>query len=179
MNRSHDDPDGLAVAFLGAGGAMGLGMASNIARAGLPLRAWNRSSEKAGPLTELGAEICSTPAQTALGAEVLITMLSDADAVLEAMDGEDGFLQDAEGSLVWVQMSTVGVEGLERCAELAERHGVTLVDAPVLGTKQPAQRGELVILASGPRGCVAVWSRSSPPLARRHSGWGRPGREAA
>jgi 3-hydroxyisobutyrate dehydrogenase len=138
------------VALLGAGGTMGLGMGGNIARADIPLRAWNRTREKAEPLAEHGTTIVDTPAQAAEGAAVVITMLPDADAVMEVMDGEDGFLSTASGSLVWAQMSTIGVAGTERCAELAERHGIAFVDAPVLGTKQPAEKGELVVLASGP-----------------------------
>jgi len=130
---------------------MGFGLASNIARAGIGLRAWNRSRAKAEPLAEHGAVIVGSPAEAAEGASIVVTMLTDADAVLDAMDGEGGFLSAAAGeSLIWAQMSTIGVAGTERCAELAERHGVTFVDAPVLGTKQPAEKGELVILASGP-----------------------------
>jgi 3-hydroxyisobutyrate dehydrogenase len=77
-------------------------------------------------------------------------MLADVDPVIEAMDGKEGFLSVAADQLIWVQMSTLGVSGTERCAELAERHRITFVDAPVLGTKQPAEKGELVVLASGP-----------------------------
>jgi 3-hydroxyisobutyrate dehydrogenase len=139
------------VAVLGAGGTMGFGMASNIIEAGIDLRAWNRSREKEEPLAEKGATVLDTPAEAAEGASVVLTMLSDIDPVIEAMDGKDGFLSRASDSLIWVQMSTIGVAGTERCAELAERHHVTFVDAPVLGTKQPAEKGELVVLASGPQ----------------------------
>lgn len=51
---------------------------------------------------------------------------------------------------VWVQMGTIGLEGSERCAELARDHGLVYIDATVLGTKKPAEEGQLVILASGP-----------------------------
>lgn len=138
------------VAVLGAGGTMGFGMASNIARAGIAVRAWDRSRERVEQLSELGASVLDTPAEAAEGASVVITIVSDADAVMEIMDGDQGFLSAASGSLVWAQMSTIGVHGIERCAELAESHGVAFVDAPVLGTKQPAEKGELVVLASGP-----------------------------
>jgi 3-hydroxyisobutyrate dehydrogenase len=77
-------------------------------------------------------------------------MLSDADAVLEVMDGHDGALAGGSAGTVWLQMSTIGIEATDRCAELAARHGLRFVDAPVLGTKQPADQGELVVLASGP-----------------------------
>ncbi|MCW3020137.1 MAG: 3-hydroxyisobutyrate dehydrogenase [Solirubrobacterales bacterium] len=138
------------VAVLGAGGTMGFGMARNIARAGLPLRAWDRSREKAEPLGEDGARVLDTPAQAAQDAAIVVTMLRDTDAVLAVMEGPDGFLAGVHGAVTWAQMSTIGVHGTERCAELAQQHGVTFVDAPVLGTKQPAERGELVIMASGP-----------------------------
>ena len=74
-------------------------------------------------------------------------MLSDADAVIDAV--EDALESVREGT-IWLQMSTIGEVGTERCAELAAAHDIVLVDAPVLGTKQPAEQGQLVILASGP-----------------------------
>jgi 3-hydroxyisobutyrate dehydrogenase len=143
-------PDADAIAFLGAGGRMGLGMATNIASAGRRLSAWNRTREKAEPLTEHGARICDTPAEAASGARVIVTMLADADGVIDAMEGETGALASAGENSVWVQMSTIGEQGIERCIELARNHGIGFVDAPVLGTKQPAEEGKLVIMASGP-----------------------------
>jgi 3-hydroxyisobutyrate dehydrogenase len=82
-------------------------------------------------------------------------MLADADAVLEAMDSDDGALpvmarRDDPDHPVWLQMSTIGEEATQRCIRLANRYGVGFVDAPVLGTRQPAEQGELVILESGP-----------------------------
>jgi 3-hydroxyisobutyrate dehydrogenase len=135
------------VAVLGAGGTMGLPMARNIARAGTPVRAWNRSTDKAQPLREDGVTVCETAAEAADGAGIVLTMLSDTDAVLESVAdalgrlGEDG---------IWLQMSTIGEAGTERCAELAGERGLIFLDAPVLGTKQPAEDGKLVVLASGP-----------------------------
>ncbi|MGA9858631.1 MAG: NAD(P)-dependent oxidoreductase [Solirubrobacteraceae bacterium] len=139
------------IAVLGAGGTMGLAMARNLARDGYGIRAWNRSSDKAQPLTEDGATLCHTAAEAAQGADVILTMLSDSDAVIAAMEGEDGALAAEPGpETIWLQMSTIGEAGTERCAELARDHQVEFVDAPVLGTKQPAQEGKLVVLASGP-----------------------------
>jgi len=138
------------IAVLGAGGTMGLPMTRNLGRIGFIVRAWNRSAEKAEPLTDDGVALCSTPAHAVQGATVIVTMLSDADAVLDVMDGDDGALAAASSDAVWLQTSTIGLEGTTRCAELAIRHGVRFVDAPVLGTKQPAEQGQLVVLASGP-----------------------------
>ncbi|MCW2966620.1 MAG: mmsB [Solirubrobacteraceae bacterium] len=144
---SNPDTAQQTVAILGAGGTMGRGMAANIAQAGLRVRAWNRSREKAEPLTEDGAEVLDTPAEAADGADVVLTMLTDADAVLDV--AEDA-LAEAGPDAVWLQMSTIGIDGTDRCAGVAEKYDVAFVDAPVLGTKQPAEKGELVVLASGP-----------------------------
>jgi 3-hydroxyisobutyrate dehydrogenase len=150
------------VAVLGAGGTMGFPIARNIARAGMPVRVWNRSRDKAGPLREDGAYIADTPADAARGAGLVITMLADEDAVIAVMDGPDGALPVMSGAshetvspngpqhTLWVQMSTIGEAATRRCAELANRHGVGFVDAPVLGTREPAEERKLVVLGSGP-----------------------------
>jgi 3-hydroxyisobutyrate dehydrogenase len=138
------------VAVLGAGGTMGLPIARNLARAGLAVRAWNRTREKAEPLSQDGASVADSPAEAAAGASVILTMLADTGAVIDAMEGDDGALAAADKSTIWLQMSTIGEQGTERCIDLAGAHGVAFVDAPVLGTKQPAEQGELVVLASGP-----------------------------
>lgn len=141
----------VSVAVLGAGSMMGFAMARNLARAGIEVRAWNRSADKARPLAEDGATVAATPAEAASGADVVLTMLADADAVIGVMAGEDGALPAAAGNgALWLQMSTIGESGTQECAMLAAQHGVTFVDAPVLGATQVAQQGKLVVLASGP-----------------------------
>lgn len=138
------------VAVLGAGGTMGFPIAGNLARAGREVRAWNRSRGKAEPLAEDGALIARTPAEAATGAGVVLTMLADTDAVLAAMDGPDGALPAMDPAALWLQMSTIGEDGTRRCAELAAGRGIAFADAPVLGTRQPAEQRKLVVLASGP-----------------------------
>jgi 3-hydroxyisobutyrate dehydrogenase len=133
-----------SIAVLGTG-AMGAPMARNLARAGHDVRAWNRTLEKAAPLRDDGVDVRDDPAAAADGADVVMTMLADAEAVLEV--GEQADLHSGQ---IWWQASTIGIEGNERCAELAAQTGVALVDAPVLGTRQPAEDGKLVVLASGP-----------------------------
>jgi 3-hydroxyisobutyrate dehydrogenase len=135
------------IAVLGAGGTMGLPMTRNLARAGFAVRAWNRSPQKAQSLADDGVALCAGPADAVAGAGVILTMLSDADAVLDVMAGAGDAL---EPEAVWLQMSTIGIAGTERCVALAAERGLRLVDAPVLGTKAPAQQGKLVVLASGP-----------------------------
>jgi len=138
---------GETVAVLGAGGTMGLPIARNIARAGIEVRAWNRTREKAESLKEDGATVFGSPGEAADGATVLLTMLADADAVIASV--QDALPAVSEGG-AWLQMSTIGEAGTERCMELASQHALTFLDSPVLGTKQPAEQGTLVILASGP-----------------------------
>ena len=129
------------VALLGTG-IMGRGMALNIVKAGLPLTVWNRSPEKAA---DLGALVASSPHEAVRDAGIVITVLSDAE-VVESVIREAA---PAAGT-VWLQQATVGVEGCARLADLAEELGLVYVDAPVLGTKGPAEAGQLTVLASGP-----------------------------
>jgi 3-hydroxyisobutyrate dehydrogenase len=140
-----------SVALLGAGSTMGRGMARNLSAAGLRLRLWNRTREK---IEELGGEdgiaVCGTARAAAEGADAVLTMVSDSDAVLAAMEGAHGALAGVGEGAVWLQMSTIGTEATERCAELAREQGLVFVDAPVLGTRKPAEDGQLVVLASGP-----------------------------
>lgn len=140
-----------AVALIGAGGTMGRGMARNLARAGLEVRAWNRTAERLEPIAgESGITACLTATEAADGADAILTILSDGDAVLDSMGGPEGAAAGAADGTIWLQMSTIGTPGIERCAELAEGEGLVLVDAPVLGTKKPAEEGELIVFAAGP-----------------------------
>jgi 3-hydroxyisobutyrate dehydrogenase len=130
-------------------------MARNIARAGIAVRAWNRSRDKVEPLAADGAYLAATPADAAAGASIVLTMLADADAVVTAMEGDGGALPVMADSgqpdpPIWLQMSTIGEEATEWCTDLAVRYGAEFVDAPVLGTRQPAEQGQLVVLESGP-----------------------------
>jgi 3-hydroxyisobutyrate dehydrogenase len=126
---------------------MGMGMAQNIQKAGMTVRAWNRSSDKAEPLAAEGITVVDSPTEAADGADVILTILSDGDAVLDVAGKT---LASAKDDALWLQMSTIGHEATDRCIVLAEEHDIVLVDAPVLGTKKPAEEGKLVVLASGP-----------------------------
>ena len=86
------------VAVLGAGGTMGLPMARNIAKAGIQVRAWNRSADKAAPLAAEGVYLADSPADAARDAGIVLTMVMDADAVMAVMDGPDGALSAMTGT---------------------------------------------------------------------------------
>jgi 3-hydroxyisobutyrate dehydrogenase len=133
------------VAVLGTG-IMGGPMARNLAKAGLEVRAWNRTREKAAPLEEDGVTVADSAAEAVAGAEAFVTMLADGDAVREVASEALG----QSGDALWLQTSTVGLAATDELAELARPSGTAFVDCPVLGTKQPAEQGELTVLASGP-----------------------------
>jgi 3-hydroxyisobutyrate dehydrogenase len=138
------------VALLGIG-AMGHGMATSALRAGLPTIVWNRAPEATRDLAGLGAEVAESAADAAQRAAIVITMVTDADAVI-SIARDQGMLAALAPGAIWVQMSTIGVAGIERVAAVvqAERRDVVLVDAPVSGSKDPAAQGQLTIFASGP-----------------------------
>jgi 3-hydroxyisobutyrate dehydrogenase len=140
------------VAVVGVG-AMGHGMATSALRAGIPTIVWNRAPEATRDLAGLGAEVAATVADAARRAAIVVTMVTDTDAVLSiALD--QGMLAALAPGAIWVQMSTIGVAGIDRVAALvaAERPDVMLLDAPVSGSKDPAAQGQLTIFASGPDG---------------------------
>jgi 3-hydroxyisobutyrate dehydrogenase len=137
------------VSVLGTG-IMGSAIARNLAAAGLDTSAWNRTREKAEPLARDGVEVVDSPADAVSRADAVITMLASADAVRDVMGGEGRALEAmAEGS-IWLQMSTISIAETDELAKLAREAGVTFVDAPVLGTKQPAEEGKLIVLTAGP-----------------------------
>src|SRR2546423_1305878 len=119
------------VAFLGTG-IMGAPMARHVAEAGMPVRAWNRTRDKAEALAEHGIEVADSPAAAVGDADVVVTMLTDGQAV-ESVMTEGGGLAAMDGAAAWAQMSTVGLAATERLAGLAAERGVAYVDAPVLG----------------------------------------------
>jgi len=135
------------VAVLGTG-IMGAPMSRNLCAAGLDVRAWNRTREKAQALSDSGVEVADRPGDAVGGADAVVTMLADGPAVERDMT-DDGALAAMDDGAVWIQTSTVGVKALGRLSVLAARGGVGFVDAPVLGTRQPAEAGELIVLAAG------------------------------
>jgi 3-hydroxyisobutyrate dehydrogenase len=138
------------VALLGIG-TMGHGMATSALRAGIPMIVWNRRPEATRDLAEQGADVADSAADAARRAKVVVTMVTDADAVV-SIARDQGMLAALAPGAIWVQMSTIGVAGIERVAALvnADRPDVTLLDAPVSGSKDPAEQGQLTIFASGP-----------------------------
>ncbi|SHI70047.1 NAD(P)-dependent oxidoreductase [Streptomyces sp. 3214.6] len=139
--------DELTVSVLGTG-IMGAAMARNLARAGHTVRAWNRTRAKAEPLASDGVHVVDTPAEAVRGADVVLTMLYDGPAALDVMREAAPALR---AGTAWVQSTTAGIDAIGDLAAFARAHELVFFDAPVLGTRQPAEAGQLTVLAAGPQ----------------------------
>ena len=165
-----------AVAVLGAG-IMGSAMARNLVAAGLNTRVWDRSPSATGPLADAGTVAAPSARDAVRDAAVVITMLPTADAVESVIF--DGDVADAFASgCVWAQMGTIGVDGTLRIRDrlAAQRPDVMFVDAPVSGSKGPAEQGQLLILASGPAAAADVVRPVFDVIGRRTVWLGEAGR---
>ncbi len=138
------------IGFIGTG-IMGRPMAENLLRAGFSVAAYNRTEQKAAPLKEAGARIASSPAQAAAGADTLVFMLTGPEAVDAVLEGENGVFAAEPLAKTVINMSTVPPAYTRALASRMAERGLCFVDAPVLGTKKPAEDGALVVLAGGQR----------------------------
>ena len=136
----------LTVGFLGAG-IMGAPMAQNIAKAGHDVRVWNRTRNRAEAIAAEGITVAGSAADAVRDADVVVTVLKDGDAVLTVMREAEQALRPGQ---IWMQSTTASLESVTELAALAAKHGLVYFDAPILGSKQPAETGRLTILAGGP-----------------------------
>jgi 3-hydroxyisobutyrate dehydrogenase len=148
--------ENVSVAVLGTG-IMGSAMARNLVSAGLRTTIWDRSATATAPLSDAGALVAASPAEAVRDAQVVITMLPTADVVTSVIF-ESGVANALAHDAVWAQMGTIGLAettGIgSRLGEL--RPDIMFVDAPVSGSKGPAEAGQLLILASGPPAAAAA-----------------------
>ncbi len=155
------------VAVLGTG-IMGSAMVRNLVAAGLRTTAWDRSPAVTAPLSDAGALVAASPAEAVHDAQVVITMLPTADVVTSVIfDG--GVAEALPRGAAWAQMGTIG---LAETTGISGRLGrlrpdVMFVDAPVSGSKGPAEAGQLLILASGPPAAAAVVHPVFAAIGRR------------
>lgn len=145
------------VAVLGTG-IMGSAMARNLVAAGLNTTVWDRSPSATDPLAEAGARVAASPREAVGDARVVITMLPTADVVNSVIFAGGGVAGAFAEGAVWAQMGTIGVTATTEIAGRLStlRPGVMFVDAPVSGSKGPAEAGQLLILASGPSAAEVV-----------------------
>jgi 3-hydroxyisobutyrate dehydrogenase len=142
----------MRAAVLGTG-IMGAAMARSLAREGHEVTVWNRTAARAEATAGDRITACGAVADALLGADVVFTMLYDAGSVLDVAAEIVGALGDGA---VWAQSTTVGPAGMQQIAEAAGAVRDRLLDAPVLGTRQPAEDGKLTVLVAGPSAAVGV-----------------------
>jgi 3-hydroxyisobutyrate dehydrogenase-like beta-hydroxyacid dehydrogenase len=137
------------IGFCGLG-QMGAPMAARLLDAGHDVAVWNRTAGKADPLVARGARRAASPAESASGAEAVITMLADPEAVEAVVFADDGLHRTLASGGTLIEMSTVGPDTVRRVARRLP-DGVTVLDAPVLGSSPQAEAGDLKVFAAGER----------------------------
>ncbi|NMP29237.1 NAD(P)-dependent oxidoreductase [Rahnella sp. SAP-1] len=145
------------VAVIGLG-AMGHAFAANLLTKGFTTHVWNRTASRGDDLVAAGAIAGSNPRETVAGADVVIAMLADGATTLAVITATDGILAGLKPNGILVQMGTIGVEATDALIALVkkQRPDVVLIDAPVSGTKGPAEQAQIVVLASGDRQAAAA-----------------------
>ena len=138
----------MKVGFIGLGN-MGSPMAGNLIKKGNQLIVYNRTKRKAEQLVAKGAVLAETAAIAAESAPVVITMLSDPAAVADVALGRDGFLDHMERGTLWIDCSTVNPSFSRKMAEECVTRALRFLDAPVAGSRIPAEQGQLVFYVGG------------------------------
>lgn len=128
---------------------MGGSMALNLLKAGYHVKVYNRTLEKAESLKAHGAEVGESPKAVASQADILITMLGDPPAVENMAYGEKGFLDNLRQGCTWIDSTTVNPGFAETMGQEAHKRGIKYLDAPVLGSRKPAENGELLFVVGG------------------------------
>jgi glyoxylate/succinic semialdehyde reductase len=136
--------------FLGLG-IMGSAMAKNLLKAGFQVTVWNRSQDKCSELAALGAGIAATPAEVTASCSITFAMLADPAAAEAVCFAPDGALAGIGAGRGYVDMSTVDAETARKIGAAVSQKGGRFLEAPVSGSKKPAEDGTLIILAAGDR----------------------------
>lgn len=138
----------MEVGFLGLG-IMGKAMSMNLLRHGFKVTVWNRTLSKCDELVEHGASVGATPAEVIKKCRCTIGMLSDPPAALSVVFDKDGVLEQICDGKGYIDMSTVDADTSSKISEAITKKGGYFLEAPVSGSKKPAEDGQLVILAAG------------------------------
>jgi 3-hydroxyisobutyrate dehydrogenase len=136
------------VGFIGLG-TMGAAMAANLARAGFPVTAWNRTPDRAPELDGLGVARATTPAEVARSVDVVVVCVSDTPDVATVLLGPDGVAAGARSGTLVIDCSTISPAATRGFAAELAGHDVALVDAPVSGGSEGAQKATLTIFVGG------------------------------
>jgi 3-hydroxyisobutyrate dehydrogenase len=137
------------IAVLGAG-STAAAIARRLLGMGFEVRVWDSMRARADALVPYGASVARTPAAAVARASAVITLVRDADCIAEAMIGApDGAVTEMQPGTVWLQMTRVGEQHAEAFAALAGTYRLAYVDAQTAGDWEAAERGRLIVLASG------------------------------
>jgi len=138
------------IAFLGLG-VMGAPMTANLARAGFPIKAWNRTSDRPGIqiAKDAGAIVVPSVSEAVAEATVIFSCLGDLPDVQEVLCGTQGLINYAQPGTIVVDMSTIGPKGAIAIAEKLSTRGIKFLDAPVSGGDIGAEKGTLTIMVGG------------------------------
>jgi 3-hydroxyisobutyrate dehydrogenase-like beta-hydroxyacid dehydrogenase len=136
------------VAFIGTG-LMGKPMAMNILRKGFPLIVYNRSKDKTKELVENGAQLANTPRDAAERSDIVITMVSNIEAVDEVLSGKDGIISALNDKKIYINTSTITPDASREFEKIVKTTGAKMLEAPVVGTTTVAEKGELTIIVGG------------------------------
>jgi len=139
----------MKIAFLGLG-RMGAGMARNLLRAGHAVAVYNRSAEKAQAFAAQGAHVASSPAVAVRGAEVVMTMLADDQAVEEVVFGHDGIASAMKEDCIHVSHSTISTALARKLTVEHAKRNQGYLSVPVFGRPEHAEGRALVVVAAGP-----------------------------
>lgn len=154
------EPANTRVGFVGLG-IMGYPMALNLLKAGYSITVWNRSPEKCDDLAAGGASVARTPAEVAASCDIVIAMLADPEACLAVALGPDGIAEAMGPGKGYVDVSTVDADTSTKVASAIRATGATFLEAPVSGSKGPAEQGTLIFLTAGDK---ALYDASGPLL---------------
>lgn len=133
----------MKIAFLGLG-IMGSRMAKRLIDAGIDVTVWNRSASALDQFWNEGISAKTDITEAVTNADVVITMLSTPLVIEDLAFGENGFVGALKQNSIWINTSTVDPESARQFGKRSKTQGINYVDAPVAGTKQPAENGELV-----------------------------------
>ena len=149
---------------------MGMPMAQNLVKAGFEVVVYNRTASKCDPVTALGATRADTPAKVVQECDIVVCMLSDPKACLEVALGENGIASAVAAGKSVIDMSTVDVATSSKICEAVKAKGGRFLEAPVSGSKKPAEDGALVILGAGDETLYKEVSKTNKAkLNRKHS----------
>lgn len=152
----------MKIGFVGLG-IMGSAMASNLLKAGFKVTLWNRSADKYSPLVDLGATVATSPRAAAEISDVVIAMMATPAAVLSVRDGAEGIIAGLSSGSGYVDMSTVDTDTSLESYRLAHEKGALFLEAPVAGSRKPAEDATLTIMAAGDR---ELYDSSLPVLEK-------------